>query len=61
MKPIAKQNQDSSFSGKLSGSRRPLGLAPFPMKIEDSFFDPLPDDILDAFEGKNTDEFCARK
>ena len=32
--------------------RRPLGLAKGTVTIHESFFDPLPDDLLDAFEGK---------
>ena len=32
---------------------RPLGLARGKGEILPGFFDPLPDDILDAFEGKN--------
>lgn len=32
---------------------RPLGLARGMVEIHPSFFDPLPDDLLDAFEGKS--------
>jgi antitoxin (DNA-binding transcriptional repressor) of toxin-antitoxin stability system len=32
---------------------RPLGLAKGKLKIHESFFDPLPDDIVAAFEGRN--------
>ena len=31
---------------------RPLGLYRGKIRIDPSFYDPLPDDILDAFEGK---------
>ena len=31
---------------------RPLGLAAGEFEVTDAFFEPLPDDILDAFEGK---------
>jgi Protein of unknown function (DUF4435) len=31
---------------------RPYGLSKGVFKLDDSFFDPLPEDILDAFEGK---------
>lgn len=32
--------------------KRPLGLARGKIELLPSFFDPLPDDILDAFEGR---------
>jgi hypothetical protein len=32
-------------------SQRPIGLAKGQLEIPASFFEPLPDDILDAFEG----------
>ena len=31
---------------------RPIGLAKGQVHVPDSFFDPLPDDLLDRFEGK---------
>lgn len=31
---------------------RPVGLAEGEFSIPDQFFEPLPDDLLDAFEGK---------
>jgi antitoxin (DNA-binding transcriptional repressor) of toxin-antitoxin stability system len=31
--------------------KRPIGLAKGKIKIRESFFAPLPDDLLDAFEG----------
>ncbi len=31
--------------------KRPIGLAKGKIKIRESFFDALPDDLLDAFEG----------
>lgn len=31
---------------------RPIGLAKGQFTIQGSFFDPLPDDLLDAFEGR---------
>lgn len=33
-------------------TRRPIGLAKKKLKISKKFFDPLPGDLLDAFEGK---------
>jgi antitoxin (DNA-binding transcriptional repressor) of toxin-antitoxin stability system len=33
-------------------TKRPIGLAKNRLKITKSFFKPLPDDLLDAFEGK---------
>lgn len=38
----------------VSKQPRPLGLDAGRVIIHPSFFDPLPDDILDAFEGKST-------
>ena len=32
---------------------RPVGLAKGQVKIKKAFFEPLPDEILDAFEGKS--------
>ena len=32
---------------------RPVGLGKGLVEIPDSFFDPLPDDLLDLFEGKS--------
>jgi antitoxin (DNA-binding transcriptional repressor) of toxin-antitoxin stability system len=37
---------------KTSRQPRPIGLHKGQVIVPDSFFDPLPDDILDAFEGK---------
>jgi antitoxin (DNA-binding transcriptional repressor) of toxin-antitoxin stability system len=31
---------------------RPIGLAKGKFEVPDSFFEPLPDDLLDLFEGK---------
>jgi antitoxin (DNA-binding transcriptional repressor) of toxin-antitoxin stability system len=33
-------------------TKRPIGLAKGKVKISKSFFKPLPDELLDAFEGK---------
>ncbi|MGP0076002.1 MAG: type II toxin-antitoxin system Phd/YefM family antitoxin [Bryobacteraceae bacterium] len=33
-------------------TKRPIGLAKNKVKITKSFFKPLPDELLDAFEGK---------
>jgi antitoxin (DNA-binding transcriptional repressor) of toxin-antitoxin stability system len=33
-------------------TKRPIGLAKNKLKISRSFFKPLPDELLDAFEGK---------
>lgn len=32
--------------------QRPIGLAKGIFQVPDSFFEPLPDEMLDAFEGK---------
>ncbi len=37
---------------KVRKKKRPIGLAKGTFEIPDSFFDPLPDDLLDLFEGK---------
>ena len=34
--------------------KRPIGLAKGQFKVHPSFFEPLPDDIIDAFEGKES-------
>ncbi len=34
---------------------RPIGLGKGLAEIPDAFFDPLPDDLLDLFEGKRTE------
>ena len=33
--------------------KRPIGLAKKKLKLTKSFFKPLPDELLDAFEGKS--------
>ena len=35
---------------------RPFGFARGEFEIPDSFFEPLPDDLLDAFEGRGSEE-----
>jgi hypothetical protein len=35
-------------------SARPIGLAKGKLSIPDSFFEPLPEELLDAFEGKSS-------
>ncbi|MEN6438760.1 MAG: hypothetical protein ABFD97_09265 [Syntrophobacter sp.] len=35
-----------------TGSIRPIGLAKGQFEVPESFFEPLPDDFLDAFNGK---------
>lgn len=35
-----------------TGSKRPIGLAKGQFEVPESFFEPLPDDLLDAFNGK---------
>ena len=35
--------------------KRPIGLAKGKAKLLPSFWEPVPDDLLDAFEGKETD------
>ncbi len=37
---------------KVSSEPRPLGLGAGLARVPDSFFDPLPDDLLDSFERK---------
>lgn len=34
--------------------RRPVGLAKERFQVPESFFEPLPDDLIEAFEGKGT-------
>ena len=34
--------------------KRPIGLAKGQFKVLPSFFEPLPDDIIDAFDGKES-------
>lgn len=34
-------------------TQRPIGLAKGAFEVPASFFEPLPDDLLDAFEGKS--------
>lgn len=38
---------------KVAAKRRPLGLGTGTVTIPPSFFDPLPDDIIEEFEGKD--------
>jgi hypothetical protein len=33
-------------------ARRPIGLAKGQFRVPESFFDPLPDEVLEEFEGK---------
>lgn len=35
-----------------SKTKRPIGKAAGRFEVPDSFFEPLPEDVLDAFEGK---------
>ena len=37
-----------------TGSKRPIGLAKGQFEVPESFFEPLPDDLLDAFNGKGS-------
>lgn len=37
-----------------TGSKRPVGLAKGQFEVPESFFEPLPDDLLDAFGGKKS-------
>lgn len=37
---------------RVSSPSRPIGLAKHQLEIPPAFYDPLPDDLLDAFEGK---------
>jgi antitoxin (DNA-binding transcriptional repressor) of toxin-antitoxin stability system len=35
-------------------ARRPVGLAKGELQVPDSFFEPLPEDVLSGFDGKNS-------
>ncbi len=48
-KPVAKL---VPFNAPTAPPRRVLGIMAGQMRIGDDFDDPLPDDLLDAFEGK---------
>ena len=37
-----------------NASKRPIGLAKGRFEVPESFFDPLPDDLLDEFSGKES-------
>jgi antitoxin (DNA-binding transcriptional repressor) of toxin-antitoxin stability system len=37
-----------------TGHKRPVGLAKGQFEVPESFFEPLPDDLLDAFGGKES-------
>jgi hypothetical protein len=47
MRSKTKRSRDPAKKAK-----RPIGLAKNKLKITKSFFKPLPDDLLDTFEGK---------
>lgn len=52
---ICRRNQPIAEIRALPAQRsapRPIGLGKGTMKIPESFFDPLPEDVLDLFEGK---------
>ena len=49
-KPVAEFKPVAQPSGK----PRPFGLSKGLYTVPDNFNDPLPDEILDAFEGKNS-------
>ncbi len=42
-----------AIPAETAGKPRPIGLAKGQVTIPASFFDPLPDDLLDAFEGRS--------
>lgn len=50
-RPVATMSEPSS-PGK---SARPIGLAKGAVQVPPEFFDALPDDLLDLFEGKGDD------
>ncbi len=59
---LCKRNTPIAEVRPLSQQRkkpRPLGLAAENFSVPDSFFDPLPDDLLDLFEGKGECDCCA--
>jgi antitoxin (DNA-binding transcriptional repressor) of toxin-antitoxin stability system len=53
---ICKRNQPvaelKAVPATMATKPRPIGLAKGQVIVPPSFFDPLPDDLLDAFEGK---------
>jgi antitoxin (DNA-binding transcriptional repressor) of toxin-antitoxin stability system len=52
---LCKRNEPIAEIRPLPAQRkepRPIGLGKGTFTVPDSFFDPLPDDILDLFEGK---------
>jgi len=47
-----KLKQQAQKEANLSVAQRPIGLAKDTFQVPASFFEPLSDEILDAFEGK---------
>jgi hypothetical protein len=47
------QGKTSKRKSLVKKAKRPIGLAKGKVKITKSFFKPLPDELLDAFEGKS--------
>jgi prevent-host-death family protein len=45
---------------KLAAGSRPIGLAKGTFEIPDEFFEPLPGELLDLFEGKRERKFARR-
>lgn len=45
-------NTELTKNNKISKSQRPIGLAKDIFQVPESFFDELPDELLDAFEAK---------
>jgi len=46
------QGKSSKRKTPAKKAKRPIGLAKGKIRITKSFFKPLPDELLDAFEGK---------
>jgi len=47
-----RQGKSSKRKTPVKKTKRPIGLAKGKLRITKSFFKPLPDELLDAFEGK---------
>jgi hypothetical protein len=50
---IVRTFREGSAAASVPAGARPVGWMKGKWEIPDSFFDPLPDDLLDLFEGKS--------
>jgi len=50
---LCKRNTPVAEIRRTRQTKRPIGLAKNKLKIPKSFFKPLPDELIDAFEGKS--------